>query len=269
MGLPSLDPSLAYTSETCAAGVRWYSEQQTYVFAIGAMYLVTVFLLFAVMKTRSPWNLRRALALWNLLLGIFSIAGAIRTAPHLISTLLDRGIVYTVCTDPLKWYCDGATGFWVHLFILSKVPELLDTYFIVLRKRPLIFLHYFHHVTVMLYCWHAFSFRASNGLWFAAFNYVVHAIMYPYFAFATLGWRTRWSFLITQLQILQMVVGIAVQLGTGYMLLSSPDECEGSLRNVQYGLAMYASYLVLFVHFYLSSKRAKRAQKDTKAGKRA
>jgi len=37
----------------------------------------------------------------------------------------------------------GATGLWVQLFILSKIPELIDTFFIVQRKRPLIFLHWY------------------------------------------------------------------------------------------------------------------------------
>lgn len=38
-----------------------------------------------------------------------------------------------------------------------QVPELVDTLFIVLRKKPLIFLHWYHHITVLLFCWHAFA----------------------------------------------------------------------------------------------------------------
>lgn len=33
--------------------------------------------------------------------------------------------------------------------------ELGDTLFIVLRKRPLIFLHYYHHVAVLIYTVHS------------------------------------------------------------------------------------------------------------------
>ena len=34
-------------------------------------------------------------------------------------------------------------GYWTFMFALSKVPELGDTLFIVLRKQPLIFLHWY------------------------------------------------------------------------------------------------------------------------------
>ena len=49
------------------------------------------------------------------------------------------------------------SGFWATMFVLSKVPELGDTIFIVLRKQPLIFLHWYHHATVLVYSWSVFT----------------------------------------------------------------------------------------------------------------
>lgn len=48
---------------------------------------------------------------------------------------------------------DKVAAFWGTLFSLSKVIELGDTAFIILRKQPLIFLHYYHHATVLIYTW--------------------------------------------------------------------------------------------------------------------
>lgn len=44
-------------------------------------------------------------------------------------------------------YNNGACGLWVGLFIYSKIPELLDTVFLVLQKKRVIFLAWFHHTT--------------------------------------------------------------------------------------------------------------------------
>lgn len=48
---------------------------------------------------------------------------------------------------------------------------------LILKKRPVIFLHSYHHITVLLYCWHAYASRNSAGLWFATMNYCVHSLM--------------------------------------------------------------------------------------------
>ena len=99
----------------------------------------------------------------------------------------------------------------MYLFILSKIPELVDTAFIVVRKRSVITLHWYHHFTVMLFCWHAFGTFAGDGLWFAAMNLTVHAFMYAFYALTALGYRpTKFAHIITSGQIAQMVVGTAV-----------------------------------------------------------
>ena len=61
----------------------------------------------------------------------------------------------------------GAVGLWLFLFIMSKFPELIDTAFIVLKKGVLIFLHWYHHITVLLFCWQSYATRSSTGIYFA------------------------------------------------------------------------------------------------------
>lgn len=42
-----------------------------------------------------------------------------------------------------NYYTDPLTGYWGWMFVMSKAPELGDTMFLILRKRPVIFLHWY------------------------------------------------------------------------------------------------------------------------------
>ena len=56
------------------------------------------------------------------------------------------GLQYAMCDSRLY---AGSTvgGLWAFLFPLSKLFELVDTVFILLRKRNVIFLHWYHHLS--------------------------------------------------------------------------------------------------------------------------
>ncbi|CAL1154401.1 unnamed protein product [Cladocopium goreaui] len=133
------------------------------------------------MRDREAWDLKRSLAFWNLFLAVFSFAGAVRTVPQLVGALMEYGFAYTVCRRAVFYYGNGPAGFWVCLFIFSKYLELIDTVFLVMRKRKVRFLHWYHHFSVLLYCWHAYTWEMPTGLYFAAMNYTVHAVMYFYY----------------------------------------------------------------------------------------
>ncbi len=75
------------------------------------------------------------------------------------------------------------------LFCLSKIPELLDTVFLVLRKKPVIFLHWYHHIVTLLYCWWGWSSQTGSGGVFAYMNLFVHSIMYSYYGVMATGFR--------------------------------------------------------------------------------
>ena len=80
-----------------------------------------------------------------------------------------------------------AVAFWCWLFAWSKVVELGDTVFIVLRKRPLTFLHVFHHCTMLVGSFYVGKEIAAIGRWPVTINYFIHSIMYTYFALQILG----------------------------------------------------------------------------------
>jgi len=202
-------------------------------------------------KERKGYDLKFWLASWNLALSLFSWCGAIRTVPHLLIAISNQSFKSTICTASEVQYGEGAAGFWVMLFIFSKVPELVDTVFITLRKKKLIFLHWYHHITVLCFCWHSYVHESSTGLYFVAMNYTVHAIMYGYFYFMAIGANPGQYFnpmYITLMQITQMIVGVAVCYSS-YVYMNQGGECHVKKTNVIAGGLMYGSYLYLFAEF--------------------
>eukprot|EP00123_Amoebidium_parasiticum_P000968 comp11927_c0_seq1/m.6592 comp11927_c0_seq1/g.6592 ORF comp11927_c0_seq1/g.6592 comp11927_c0_seq1/m.6592 type:complete len:313 (-) comp11927_c0_seq1:488-1426(-) len=255
---PSLKPLFPFEWENKFNGYTWAEYATNTIhqpFIASAVYLVFCFGVQALMKNRQPFGLKRSLAAWNLLLATFSFFGAVRTVPHLLNNLFVEGFHYTVCNQAPESYGFGASGLWTGLFIYSKLPELGDTVFIVLRKKPLIFLHWYHHITVLLFCWHAFATQSSAGLYFVAMNYSVHAIMYFYYFLMAVNAKPAWinPLFITMMQLSQMAVGIFVCGATYYykVHLGEEDKCHVRGDNLFWCAAMYASYFALFLEFLL------------------
>jgi len=222
------------------------------IFAVAA-YLLVVFQLPLLMGN-TKMNLRGVVACWNGLLAVFSAIGFSRVAPVLYSQVLKHGFRASICTDPYHWYRIGPAGLWMTLFIYSKIPELLDTLFLVLQRKKVIFLHWFHHTTVLLYCWHAFHHEIAPGIWFAAMNYGVHMIMYSYYFAMACRLRRVASMIapiITVLQIAQMVVGSVVTVYSA-SLHANGYKCKVDPANYKLGLAMYLSYFALFCILFYS-----------------
>ena len=215
------------------------------------------------------------MAVWNFLLAGFSFMGFVNTVPFLIDHLMEHGFQYTVCAHPEEWYLHGHCGLYVFLFIYSKIPELMDTVFLVLKKAPIIFLHWFHHCTVLLYCWHAYYNSVSSGLWFAAMNYTVHSIMYMYYGCMSLRlFRSVTKAIapfITTIQILQMMMGMAVTVFSAmWHMEGGVSTCFVNAANYKLGLAMYTIYFILFAvlfrNLYCGAKGAKRSGKQEFCG---
>jgi elongation of very long chain fatty acids protein 6 len=167
-----------------------------------------------------------------------------------VNDLMTQTYEETVCAAPERAWGAGPSGFWVMLFIFSKIPELIDTLFIVLRRKPLIFLHWYHHVTVLLFCWSSFSTMAASGMYFVMMNYSVHCIMYGYYALQTVHMVPKWfpPVIITIAQITQMFVGTGVCVSCWYYNLTG-KVCHNDIKNLIAGALMYGSYLYLFCDF--------------------
>lgn len=209
----------------------------------------------AEMKKRNSMTCKKILALWNLCLSIFSWIGAFRTGPHLLHNLMTLSFRDNLCIEPQTTYGSGSSGLWVQLFILSKFPELVDTFFIVIHKKPLIFLHWYHHVTVLLYCWHSYVTTSPSGLFFVVMNYSVHAIMYGYYFLMAIRMKPKWlnAMIITTAQMSQMVVGLFITMFTFYYYgtVENDQPCKIEKQNNIAAFIMYGSYLILFAQFFV------------------
>jgi elongation of very long chain fatty acids protein 6 len=153
--LPWLAP-LYHAEELAFSSLRfvdWAAEHGAVPVVVCAVYLLlSLWVGPWLMAARAPMPCKNQLAVWNLLLAVFSAAGFLRTAPHLLYYIGVHGGWASVCAPAETAFGQGAAGLWVMLFIFSKVPELVDTVFLVLAKKPVIFLHWYHHFTVLLYC---------------------------------------------------------------------------------------------------------------------
>lgn len=219
-------------------------------------------------KGIAPFDLKYQLAIWNAFLCLFSFLGMCRTVPYLVANILENDYVQTVCSSPVanpRPWGKGPCGFWVMLFIFSKVPELIDTVFLVLRKKPVIFLHWYHHMTVLLFCWNAYASQAGSGLYFVAMNYSVHALMYGYYCLQALDScpKSFPTILITISQITQMVIGTGVVISCWYFKLNNVT-CHNDESNLVVGGIIYASYLYLFVEFFVKRYGPGNKKRDKK-----
>ncbi|GLV38799.1 baldspot [Carabus blaptoides fortunei] len=242
---------------------NWMTENWTIAFYYVGIYMVLVFGGQYLMQSRPRFELRGVLSAWNTALAAFSIMGACRTVPEFLHTLTHYGLYHSVCV-PSFIEQDKVSGFWTWMFVLSKLPELGDTLFIVLRKQPLIFLHWYHHITVLLYSWFSYTEYTSSARWFIVMNYCVHAVMYSYYALRSMGYSPPRSFamVITTLQLTQMIIGCAINIWAHNILKHEQSECHISPFNIKLSIAMYFSYFVLFARFffkaYLSAGRRRK-----------
>lgn len=181
-------------------------------------------------------------ALWNLFLTVFSVWGAIHVVPRLLGDIIRTSFIESFCIAPSSAinysFRSGPCGFWIFVFCLSKIPELFDTVLLLAKGRHVIFLHWYHHASVLLYCWHAFATTAPAGVWFGSMNLIVHSLMYYYYMLTALGHRPKWDFILTTMQIMQMVVGVFITL---YTFLS---ECKDvGKENLHFAMVMSVTAL--------------------------
>lgn len=168
------------------------------------------------------------------------------------SYALRGGYDTAVCVFHEDTYRRNALGYLNLLFVFSKIPELVDTVLLVLQKKKIIFLHWYHHTSVLLYCWQAWTSPNATLLWFSTINLSVHTCMYMYYFLACMGLRPACiAPFITGSQIIQMIIGFVGNSYALYHYKYSGKGCDTDLVHSYFFLLMYLSYGILFSNFFL------------------
>jgi len=226
-----------------------YVNKHFYVFFIaGAIYLPMVWFLRKAMKDRQPFVLQYPLIIWNFLMTTFSTFGAYYALlPLFAYASYDADKRPELICD--AWcYSFGGSAKWIFLFNVSKIFEFVDTIFLCLRKRPIPFLHWYHHIITYCFCIYSgqscYVVGICSGYLFCLMNFCVHSVMYGYYFLRSLHIRPPFDYVITTMQILQMVLGVAI------IYVTSTCSGEKDWFGIYFGYAIYFSFFLLFCDIF-------------------
>ena len=259
----------------CHESMAWMHASFRLPFIAVALYLAFVAVGPLIFGKGLPRAVTRPLFFfWNLFLSLFSVWGfwacfsfILREYSNVKGTP-DVFIKQLVCSDDMIMRDDGAcygvAGFAGYAFTLSKFFELGDTVFLVLMGKKVEFLQWWHHATVLLYCWFAWGHSTPSALTFGTMNYFVHMQMYFYFAVSQYSTILRpIRSLITLLQLAQMVVGVSIT-ALSYYYSNHTGGCSPTYDDTYFITCgvMYSSYLILFLNLFLQSYVLKTRKKS-------
>ncbi|KAG9243481.1 GNS1/SUR4 family-domain-containing protein [Calycina marina] len=222
------------------------------------LYLVVIFGGQSFMRDRPALKLNGLFMVHNLLLTVISGALLVLFAQQLIPSLYRHGLYENICG------ADGWTRSLVVLYYLNyltKYVELIDTVFLMVKKKPLTLLHCYHHPATALLCHTQLLGRTSVSWVPITLNLFVHVVMYWYYFQSARGVRITWKQWITRFQIAQFVVDLGFVYFASWDYFTSTyapqlphvGTCAGEPLAAIAGDVILSSYLVLFISFYIAT----------------
>jgi hypothetical protein len=146
--------------------------------------------------------------------------------------------------------------FWYNAFIISKVMELIDTFFIVTRSKHLQVLHWYHHEATMIICYGISDLSCKSFTIFFFMNYFVHFFMYAYYALYPYfkSKIKQYGTFVNIIQTLQMAAAVILSYQMYFHDFNDcfykPSKIEIN-RYIGIGFIMYISYFILFVGVFI------------------
>eukprot|EP01116_Phalansterium_solitarium_P010202 TRINITY_DN24729_c0_g1_i1.p1 TRINITY_DN24729_c0_g1~~TRINITY_DN24729_c0_g1_i1.p1 ORF type:complete len:300 (+),score=111.94 TRINITY_DN24729_c0_g1_i1:159-1058(+) len=233
-----------------------------------AGYMLSVYALKAFMRSRAPFDLFGLRVLHNVVLCVGSLAMALGVLTELSALVQVGGAEVLVCDEQrLQQRQQPGVYLWYYVFYLSKFYEFIDTYILILRKKPTIFLHLFHHFSTALLVWHGLQ----SGLavqWIPnVLNMSVHVLMYYYYLAQTLGRDVWWKKHLTSIQIVQFFVDLTLMASWLYFKYQLGRDCSGDIYIIISSYTLLGSFIALFLNFYVRQYTAAGARVKADASK--
>jgi len=232
--------------------------------AVGAAlvsYLAIVFGTREVMRSRPPLKLNAPFRAHNVFLSAGSLVLLVLMMEEILPIMWNEGIFAAMCAAT-SW--TSRLEFYYMINYYFKYLELLDTVFLALKKKPLAFLHVFHHSATALLCFTQLNGKTSVSWVVISLNLSVHVIMYYYYYASAGGAKIWWKKYLTSMQITQFIIDLfVVYFGTyshvtylHYPSLPNMGNCAGTESAAVFGCALLTSYLGLFINFYIQTYKA-------------
>ncbi|KAH3872421.1 elongation of very long chain fatty acids protein 5-like [Dreissena polymorpha] len=202
-------------------------------FPLLCVYLVMIAVSGQWKRFTSPFNLRPVLVIYNFIASAISLYTLVGFINGLYQSESSFGTYPSETLRPV-----------FKIYWLTKILELLDTVFMILRhkSRQISALHVYHHSSMLILsdlAYHHYPYPAMSP--YLALNSAVHVVLYLYYGLSALNPDNppQWKKFLTQFQIVQFALDL-VHASIGYIYYTY------CIYGIFYGISM----LSLFCNFY-------------------